>query len=52
MDLRNKGNWTLGKIRILGKMEIWKNSNMEICKLGKREIRENEYREKWKFEKK
>ena len=35
-------------------MDIWKNanlknSNMEICKFGKWEIRKNGNREKWKF---
>ena len=32
-------------------MEIWKDSNMEKFKFGKRVIRKNENPVKWKFEK-
>ena len=48
LDIRRNGIW--GK-RILGKMEIWNNSKMEICKFVKREMRKNGNCEKWKFEK-
>ena len=52
MDLRKKGNWTLGKM-VFGGKNIRKNrnlenSNMQVCKFGKRKIRKNENLKKQK----
>ena len=46
MDMRQKGNWTLGKMIfgekwILGKIQIWKYSIMEKWKLEKMDMRKN-----------